>query len=48
MAQVHTEVPDDVFARAKVLAIKDKRFFKAWVALAIEEKVDREEKKAAK
>jgi hypothetical protein len=48
MAQVHTVVPDDVFKRARIVAIKGGMVFKQWVAKAIEEKTERDERKAAK
>lgn len=48
MAGVHTEVPDDIFQRAKMLSIRANMFFKAWIAQAIQEKVQRDERKGAK
>lgn len=48
MAQIHAQVPDEIFRRAKLLAVTRAMFFKAWIAEAIEAYVVREEKKAAK
>lgn len=48
MAQVHTVVDDDVFQRAKILALKSDMLFKRWITRAIAEKVERDDKKAAK
>lgn len=48
MAGVHTEVSADLYRRARLLAIESGMFIKAWIARAVVEKVEREEKKAAK
>jgi post-segregation antitoxin (ccd killing protein) len=46
--QINIAVPDDLYARAKALAKAAPAFFKAWIAKAVEEKCDRDERKAGK
>lgn len=44
----HGTIPKDVYRRARVLAIRDGQFVKAWIAQAVAEKVEREDTKATK
>jgi hypothetical protein len=44
----HGTISADVYRRARVLAIQDGVFVKDWVEQAVIERVEREEKKAAK
>lgn len=46
--QINVSVPDEVYERAKAAASAAPMFFKAWIQRALEEKCDRDEKKAAR
>ena len=44
----HGTIPKDVYRRARVLAIRDGQFVKAWIAQAVAEKVEREDTKTTR
>ena len=46
--QINLPIPETLYQRAKQAAANVPTFFKAWVESAIREKVQRDERKAAK
>ena len=48
MAQIHAEVPDEVYERAKISALRRHQHIKGWIADAIIEKDERQQREEAK